>query len=198
MPRQSLSSFCKSHNLPKSTVYKFLQSEGYGTSDGLSADAVKAASAYFLDEVIEPAITPEVMPDGFIQSGKLQPVDKREIQMPQGFDPSEMVRFFDGVTGQATDTKSLAAIGKLAIEAVDRAMDEKLKAQRAELSQAEKDAQLLDKQFAEAKTRMQIKALESKMLAERQTGATLAAEDAFAELMALGKPQEPSPNDGLS
>jgi hypothetical protein len=192
MPKQSLSAFCKAYNLPKSSVYKFLQSEGFDTSDGLSPDAVKSASAYFLDVELEPttvpAITPEVVPDGFIQPGQLAPVEKREIQLPQGFDPSAMVNFFDGVAGQATDTASLVAIADLALNAVNGAMDEKLQAQRAELTQAEKDAQALAAKIGETKTRLQVKALESKMLAERQTAATQTAEAAFAELMSLGKP----------
>lgn len=195
MPKQSLSAFCKAHNLPKSSVYKFLQSENFDTSDGLSPDAVKAASAYFLD--VDPefptssAITPEVIPEGFIQAGQLAPVTKREIQLPQGFDPSAMVRFFDGVAGQATDTASLVEIADLALHAVEGAMDEKLQAQRAELTQAEKDAQALAAKIGATKTRLQVKALESKMLAERQTTATQTAESAFAELMSLGKPTTP-------
>jgi hypothetical protein len=49
MPKQSLSGFCNAHKLPKSSVYKFLQAEGFSTSDGLSDDAIAAASGYFLD-----------------------------------------------------------------------------------------------------------------------------------------------------
>ena len=58
MPKQSLSGFCNAHNLPKSSVYKFLKSEGHDTSEGLGADAIAAASAYFLDAPIEPALEP--------------------------------------------------------------------------------------------------------------------------------------------
>jgi hypothetical protein len=161
----------------------------------MTPEAVKAATAYFLDvdstAPEQPAsVIPEVMPDGFIQPGQLAPVEKREIQLPQGFDPSAMVRFFDGVAGQATDTASLVAIADLALNAVNGAMDEKLQAQRAELTQAEKDAQVLAAKIAETKTRLQVQALESKMLAERQTAATQSAESAFSELMSLGKPSD--------
>lgn len=192
MPNISLSAFCKDHSLSKGSVHKFLKAEGFDTAEGLTPDAVKAASAYFLDTAAEaptaPAITPEVMFEGFMQPGQLAPVEKREIQLPQGFDPTAMVRFFDGVAGQATDTASLVAIADLALNAVEGAMDEKLQAQRAELTQAEKDAQALAAKIGETKTRLQVKALESKFLAERQTTATTTAQDAFAELMALGKP----------
>jgi hypothetical protein len=191
----SLHSFCKDHDLAKTTVRRWLNENGYSTSDGLSPAALEAAIAQFCPAVepTEPeapaaAITPEVMFDRFMQPGQLAPVTKREIQLPQGFDPSAMVRFFDGVAGQATDTASLVAIADLALNAVEGAMDEKLQAQRAELTQAERDAQALAAKIGETKTRLQVKALESKMLAERQTTATQTAEGAFAELMSLGKP----------
>ena len=192
MANTSLSAFCRDYSLSKGSVHKFLKAEGFVTAEGLTPDAVKAATAYFLDAApAEPepaAITPEVMFDRFMQPGQLAPVTKREIQLPQGFDPSAMVRFFDGVAGAATDTASLVAIADLALNAVEGAMDEKLQAQRAELTQAERDAQSLAARIGETKTRLQVKALEAKMLAERQTTATQTAEGAFAELMSLGKP----------
>ena len=191
MANTSLSAFCRDYSLSKGSVHKFLKAEGFDTAEGLTPDAVKAATGYFLDAEPEPeapATPAEVVPYGFFQSGQLAPVAKREIQLPQGFDPSAMVRFFDGVAGAATDTASLVAIADLALNAVEGAMDEKLQAQRAELTQAERDAQSLAARIGETKTRLQVKALEAKMLAERQTTATQTAEGAFAELMSLGKP----------
>jgi hypothetical protein len=191
MANTSLSAFCRDYSLSKGSVHKFLKAEGFDTADGLTPDAVKAAAGYFLDAEPEAPATPapaEVVPYGFFQSGQLAPVAKREIQLPQGFDPSAMVRFFDGVAGQATDTASLVAIADLALNAVEGAMDEKLQAQRAELTQAERDAQTMAARIGETKTRLQVKALEARILAERQTTATREAEGAFAELMSLGKP----------
>jgi hypothetical protein len=101
-----------------------------------------------------------------------------------------MVQFFDGVTGQATDTTTLVKIADMALQSVEGAMDQKIQAQRQKLSQAEQDAQTLAARMSEAKTRLQVKALEAKMLAERQTQATVSAEELFAELMAMGKPQD--------
>ncbi|MGF1519869.1 MAG: hypothetical protein ACFCVB_18985 [Nodosilinea sp.] len=193
----SLGEFQRSYGIHKGTVSKRARELGFDTSQGLSSEAVEAMKAEFNVQEqapTAPTITPEVMPDGFIQSGQLAPVERREIELPQGFDPTAMVRFFDGVAGQATDTASLVAIADLALDAVDRAMDGKIQTQRAELTQSEKDAQALATKMAEAKTRLQVKALESKMLAERQTSATTSAEATFAELMRLGKPAE-APTD---
>jgi multidrug efflux pump subunit AcrA (membrane-fusion protein) len=46
----SLSAFCKAHNLPKSSVYKFLKGEQFETTDGLSPEAITAALAHFAPE----------------------------------------------------------------------------------------------------------------------------------------------------
>ena len=56
MPNTSLSAFCKGHSLSKGSVHKFLKAEGFDTSEGLTPEAVKAATAYFLDTAsTEPA-----------------------------------------------------------------------------------------------------------------------------------------------
>lgn len=145
------------------------------------------------------AIRPEVMPENFFQTSALAPVETREIVLPEGFDPSVMVKFFDGVTGQATDTGSLLAIADMALNAVEGAMDNKLQEQRQKLTQAQKDAEALKTKLAETKTNLKVKALESRILAEQQTAATQSAEDIFAQLMAMGKPQEsPAPSSPQS
>jgi len=62
----SLHSFCKDHNLAKSTVHRWLTAEGFTTAEGLSPDAQAAILAHFapepeaqpepITEVIEPEI----------------------------------------------------------------------------------------------------------------------------------------------
>jgi hypothetical protein len=62
----SLHSFCKDHNLAKSTVHRWLTAEGFTTAEGLTPDAITAALAHFapvsepqpepITEVIEPEI----------------------------------------------------------------------------------------------------------------------------------------------
>jgi hypothetical protein len=190
MTQISLSSYCKGHNLPKATVYKALKAEGFDTSQGMSPDAVAWADAYFLDDPQpEPtAIEAEIVPRGFFQSSELQATDYREAQLPEGFDPAAMVRFFDGVAGQATDTSALVSVAQMAIQAADIAMQNKVKGQKEALAQAEKDQATLDRMLAEAKVKLQISAMESKLLAERQTAATSATEAKFQELMGMGKP----------
>ena len=186
----SLSAFCKEHGLSKGSVHKFLKGEGYDTSQGLTPEAAIAARAYFLDTPTEGTIEAEIVPRGFFQSSELQATNYREAQLPEGFDPAAMVRFFDGVAGQATDTSALVSVAQMAIQAADIAMQTKVQGQKEALAQAEKDQATLDRMLAEATVKLQISAMESKLLAERQTAATSATEAKFQELMGMGKPAE--------
>lgn len=43
----SLHGFCKTHNLPKSTVHSFLTSEGFDLSQGMTDEAIAAAKIEF-------------------------------------------------------------------------------------------------------------------------------------------------------
>lgn len=132
------------------------------------------------------------VPEGFIQCSTLAPVEVVETDLPEGFDPTAMVKFFDGVAGKGTNTTQLLNVAKQVLTAVEVVMDKKIQAQREELNQAEQDGSELQELIAETKTSLQIKALEARILAERQTSVTTQAQKAFTELMELGKPQEPS------
>lgn len=203
----SLGEFHRRHGIHKGTVSKDARARGYDTSSGLSPEAYEAmCQEYGVEPWVNgqpPAREPEtvqteVLPQGFWQSTELAPVEERQINLPEGFNPAAMAKFFDGVTGEATDTASLVAIADLALNAVDTAMDEKLEAQRQKLNQSEKDAAALATKISEAKTRLQVKALESKMLAKDQTKATKSAEELFAELMAMGKSDAPDGGESPS
>ena len=187
----SLGEFERRHGINKGTVSKRARELGFETKTGLTPEAYLALKAEF--RVCEPEPEPQVMqtqviPRDFIQAGNLAPVEQREIQLPTGFNPATMVQLFDGVAGQATDTAALVKIADMALNSVEAAMDQKLDSQRLQLSQSEQDAKKLAGKISEAKTRLQVKALESKMLAERQTSATQSVEGLFAELMEMGKP----------
>jgi len=68
---QSLHSFCTQHDIPKTTIKRWLNDNGFDTSQGMSPDAVAAAKAHFriADPQPEPtetstAITPTVIEVG--------------------------------------------------------------------------------------------------------------------------------------
>ena len=63
---QSLHSFCTQHEIPKTTVKRWLNDNGFDTSQGMTSEAVTAAKAHFRieDPQPEPAITPTVIEVG--------------------------------------------------------------------------------------------------------------------------------------
>lgn len=130
------------------------------------------------------------VPENFIQCSTLAPVQVVETDLPEGFDPTAMVKFFDGVAGQGTNTTKLLAVAKQVLTAVETVMDGKIEQQRQALSQAESDGAELAELITETKGNLKLKALESRLLAERQTAATSQTQKAFDELMKLGKPTD--------
>lgn len=132
----------------------------------------------------------EVVSQDFIRPSKLAVVNETQIQIPSGFDPAAMVRLFDGVVGQASDTTALLAIADTVIDSVKYAMHEKIHAQRLALRKGEIDDKALTEKVATAKADLKIAALESKLLAERQTSAATNSEATFADLMNMGKPTD--------
>ncbi len=135
--------------------------------------------------------TTPAVPEGFIQpSSAIIPVEFVETELPEGFDPGAMVKFFDGVAGRGTDTTKLLAVAKQVLTAVETVMDDKIQQQRQAIAKAEEDGAELKELISEANQNLKLKALEARLLAERQTAATTQVEKAFQELMALGKPEE--------
>ena len=92
MPKQSLNAFCKEHGLAKSTVYGWLQRQGYSTSKGLTPGAAEAALNHFCPTVepesVEVAIAPIPSTAGYsMQAGGLVPrVNQPSSIAAQSFD----------------------------------------------------------------------------------------------------------------
>lgn len=205
----SLTKFCKETDLRKSTVHDRCRELGFDTSNGLTADMVDQICYEFDVEynpvsetkkasTTEPqAVRPVVMPEGFITGSELAAVTGSEIQLPKGFDPSAMVKFFDGVAGEDVDSDGLLAIATVAINAASGAFDKKIELQRQRLNKTRQNAEKLQRVVGEAKEDMKIKALESRLLAAMQTNEATTSTAAFEELMALGKPaEEQEPDSG--
>jgi hypothetical protein len=61
--QQSLHGFCKEHDLPKTSVKRFLNDEGFDTSSGLSREAIAAALVEFKPKGSAP--NPDVLPPNY-------------------------------------------------------------------------------------------------------------------------------------
>ncbi len=131
------------------------------------------------------------VPEGFIKATPLVPVELVDTELPEGFDPAAMVRFFDGVAGQGTNTSQMVKVVKCIFTAAETVMDKKLEAQRIALTQAESDHREIIAMAQEAKEDLKLKALESRLLAERHTAVTNQTQKAFDKLMQMGKVEAP-------
>ncbi len=104
----SLHSFCKDHgNLPKTSVRRWLIEQGFSTSDGLSPDAIAAATAQFCPQAAPEPPTEPAAPAGlYIHTGN----HCTALSAPG----------FDGLTvdlGQFRDSSALVIDDPLAVAA---------------------------------------------------------------------------------
>ncbi|NEQ31558.1 MAG: hypothetical protein F6K04_11210 [Leptolyngbya sp. SIO4C5] len=66
---QSLSGFCKTHKLPKTSVRRWLHENGFDTAEGLSSAAQIAAQEHFLDNQQEVPLSPTEVLEDAVTSG---------------------------------------------------------------------------------------------------------------------------------
>ena len=194
MPNQSLSAFCKAHDLPKSSVYKFLQAEGFSTSDGLSDDAIAAASGYFLDAPTPAPTEPEAPAAGGL------------TVFTGNHCTTLAVPGFDGLTvdlGQFRDSTALVIEDPLAVAEQFLQTADLIQGDLA-VDIAEREQRLARTKQAQAHvaTKAQQLALEQRLyrlqtaqLDQAQTNETTALADALAQLQSLGKPATEAPTD---
>jgi hypothetical protein len=184
MPNQSLSAFCKAHDLPKSSVYKFLQAEGFSTSDGLSDDAIAAVSGYFLDAA---PTAPEAPAAGGLTI------------FTGNHCTTLAVPGFDGLTvdlGQFRDSTALVIEDPLAVaEQFLQTADLIQGALAVDIAEREQRLARTKQAQAQVATKAQQLALEQRLyrlqaaqLDAATSDETSALADALAQLQSLGKP----------
>jgi hypothetical protein len=109
MANTSLSAFCRDYSLSKGSVHKFLKAEGFDTAEGLTPDAVKAATGYFLDAEPEAPAAGGLTIDVGNHRGQLalpQPPSGIDLGAYRGenaaltsFAPEDIDRFLDACDG---------------------------------------------------------------------------------------------------
>ena len=112
---QSLHSFCTQHDIPKTTVKRWLNDNGYDTSQGMTAEAVAAAKAHFRIEDLDDgrgtgrvAITPTVIEVGNHRGPLALPNAPAAINLADyrganaaltSFEPEDIERFLSSCDG---------------------------------------------------------------------------------------------------
>lgn len=108
---QSLHSFSTQHEIPKTTVKRWLNDNGFDTSQGMTTEAVAAAKAHFRIEDPKPepmAITPTVIEVGNHRGQLALPTTPASIDLGQyrgenaalsSFQPEDVDRFLASCDG---------------------------------------------------------------------------------------------------
>ena len=189
MPNTSLSAFCKAHNLPKSSVYKFLQGEGYSTADGLSSDAVTAASGYFLEVAPAPtAPEPPAAPMGLsIHAGN----HCTTIDLPnyQGM-TVDLAQFRDSEALIIDDPMAVAAQFLQTADLIQGALGADIAAREQRLQRTKQAQQAVAAKAQELSLEQRLYKLQTGQLDQQQTDETTALADALTQLQSLGKPAD--------
>ncbi len=109
---QSLHSFCTQHEIPKTTVKRWLNENGFDTSQGMTSEAIAAAKQHFrIDEPqpspSAPSITPTVIEVGNHRGQLALPSQPTAINLADfrgdvaltSFEPEDVDRFLSGCDG---------------------------------------------------------------------------------------------------
>lgn len=183
MPNQSLTAFCKAHNLPKSTVHAFLKREQIDTSAGLTPKAVEAINAYFLESIPTAPTAPSdgamtIHEGNHCQTLTVPSFGGLEIDLGQ-FRDSESLILEDPL---AAAEQFLAAADMLqgALGADIAQREQRLAATKAAQAQVSAKAQQLALE-------QRLYKLQTAQLDSTQTDTTKALADSMAALQALGK-----------
>jgi hypothetical protein len=184
----SLSSFCKAHGLSKGSVHKFLKGEGYDTSEGMTADMVKAASAYFLPSPTDPT-------EGI--TGGLSVVVGNHctaIETPsyQGL-TVDLAQFRDSEALVITDPLDVANQFLATADHIQSALSADIAAREARLQQTRKAQQQIEAKAQQLALEQRLYRLQAAQLDQAQTEETQALAANLEALQALGKPAAANP-----
>ena len=193
----SLHAFCRDNDLAKTTVRRWLNEQGFSTSDGLSPEAVEAAQAQFCP-VPAPA-EPEPEPPA-------APAPAAMTIHTGNHCTTLAVPGFDGLTvdlGQFRDSTALVIEDPLAVaEQFLQTADLIQGALAVDIAEREQRLARTKQAQAQVATKAQQLALEQRLyrlqtaqLDQAQTNETTALADALAQLQSLGKPATEAPTD---
>ncbi len=142
----SLHSFCKDHNLAKSTVHRWLTAEGYTTADGLSPDAIAAALAHFCPAPEPQATEPEVLEPEITVLGTVTPT----LEAPTFNSSVALARLRGGDGAIAAYADPMAAINQALqlFDAAESAMAQDLAQRQSLLSQTQAAARQMAQRAA--------------------------------------------------
>jgi hypothetical protein len=194
MPNTSLSAFCKEYSLSKGSVHKFLKSEGFDTSEGMTPDAVVAARDYFLDatehEPDQPAITAGLT----IHTGN----HCTALDVPTFANLTvDLAQFRDSESLVIEDPLDVADQFLATADHIKNALAADIAARQQRLEKTKQAQDAIAAKANELSLEQRLYRLQTQQLDQAQTEETKALAANLAQLQSLGKPAaddgQPSP-----
>lgn len=181
---QSLHGFCKENDLPKSSVRRWLNAQGFDTSEGLSDAAVKAAKAEFLGTPEQASAENAHTALVTIESGNHRTaLDTPEISLSV-----DLARFRDIESVSFDDPLALAEQFLEAADLVEAGMQADIDRQRKQLEATEQARKQIESKAQELNIKRHLYSDRINDLASRQTVSTADLQQALKDLNSLGKP----------
>lgn len=192
---KALSQFCRDYGLPKTSVYRKCQELGISTTDGLSPEVCDRLRHEFdveLPAQTEPLDATRVSVE--VTASEIMPINPLQLPMGSQFNLNAALAQIDGAKGDAfDDPMAIVDAVEVLLDQVEHALDHKLDQQQQKLNTTQQQVTRLYEKKAEFKLKTAIAANESRKLATAQTQATQQLQQAYQEVLQLGKsPQDAS------
>jgi hypothetical protein len=177
----SLHSFCKDHDLSKTSVRRWLIDQGFSTSDGLSTEAITAATAQFC-----PQAEPEP-PAGAMTIHAGNHCTTIDLPNYQGM-TVDLAQFRDSEALIIDDPMAVAAQFLQTADLIQGALGADIAAREQRLQRTKQAQQAVAAKAQELSLEQRLYKLQTGQLDQQQTEETTALADALAQLQSLGKP----------
>jgi hypothetical protein len=187
---QSLHSFCTQHEIAKTTVKRWLNENGFDTSQGMTSEAIAAAKQHFrIDE-------PQPSPTEGITGGLSVVVGNHctAIETPsyQGL-TVDLAQFRDSEALVITDPLDVANQFLATADHIQGALAADIAAREARLQQTRKAQQQIEAKAQQLALEQRLYRLQAAQLDQAQTEETQALAANLEALQALGKPAAANP-----
>lgn len=139
-------------------------------------------------EVLLSYASKKPVPRMAIAESEAAAVEVVDLALPDSFDVGAMVAAFDGAVGQIADVDEAVSVVGAVLAAGKNALGRKIEAQRIALQEAEKAESEVDEMVRDGLVDLKLLAMESRLLATKQTEATQRLQSKVAKVTSLGKP----------
>jgi hypothetical protein len=181
---RSLHSFCIQYEIPKTTLKRWLNDNGYDTSNGLTPDAVAAAKVHFrIEEPPTPVVTGEL---SVVTGNHCTSID---LPSYQGL-TVDLAQFRDSSALVIENPLAVADQFLQAADSIQLALQADIAAREARLAQTRQAQDVIAAKAQELQLEQRLYRLQTGQLDQAQTAEAQALAANLEALQRLGKPAD--------